>query len=58
MTITGLTNGDVIIFETSLTRAIAGDSSTCPNSGFGCSYTHNFVGTTYVYLTVDGSQAC
>ena len=58
ISITGLTNGDTVVFETLLTRAIAGDNVTCPSVGFGCTYTHNFVGSTYVYLTVDGSQAC
>ena len=57
--ITGLTNGDTIVFDSPTTYTVAGStSSPCPNIGFGCSYTYNFTGTGYVYLTIDGSNAC
>jgi hypothetical protein len=56
--ITGLVNGDEIDFVTLLTCGINGDTADCPNSTTGCVYTHTFVGTTYVYITVDGSVCC
>lgn len=58
MTITGLQVGDTIVFKTLLDCSIGGDTTTCPNSAGGCTYTHNFVGTTYVYLTIDASNCC
>lgn len=57
-TISGLNNGDTIVFTTLSSCSINGDSADCPNSAGGCSYTHNFVGTTYVYILVDGSNCC
>jgi len=57
-TITGLVNGDEIDFSTLLTCGINGDTADCPNSVSGCLYTHFFVSTTNVYITVDGSVCC
>jgi len=57
-TISGLQVGDTIVFSTLLACSINGDTADCPNSTTGCSYTHNFVGTTYVYITVDASVCC
>jgi len=57
-TISGLQNGDTLIFQTIASCGINGDTADCPNSITSCSYTHNFVGTTYVYITVDGSNCC
>ena len=58
-TITGLTSGDYVTFDTVNTYVIAGStSSPCPNTGFSCSYVYYFTGTGYVYLTIDGSNAC
>lgn len=57
-TISGLQNGDTVVFTTLLTCSINGDSADCPNSTTSCSYTHNFVGTTSVYITVDATNCC
>jgi hypothetical protein len=58
--ITGVTNGDIFIFQTLFGKVIAGSTSTCPSFGFGCNYTYTFTGTgsNFVYLTIDGSQIC
>lgn len=57
-TISGLVPGDTLVFTTIASCSINGDSADCPNSTTGCSYTHNFVGTTYLYITVDASNCC
>jgi hypothetical protein len=57
-TISGLQNGDTVVFTTLATCSINGDTADCPNSTTGCSYTHNFFGTTSVYITVDASNCC
>lgn len=57
-TISGLVNGDVLVFQTLLSCSINGDTADCPNSTTGCSYTHTFVGTQYIYITVDASNCC
>ena len=55
-TITGLTSGDSIQFTTTTACAINGDTSTCPNTTPGISYTYNFTGTDSVYITVNGGD--
>lgn len=57
-TISGLQNGDTVVFTTIGSCSINGDTADCPNSTTGCSYTHNFFGTSYVYITVDASNCC
>jgi len=57
-TISGLVSGDTLVFLTLLSCSIGGDNSNCPSSTVGCTYTHNYVGTTNVYLTVDASNCC
>lgn len=57
-TISGLNPGDTLVFTTLLYCAINGDSADCPNSAGGCTYIHNFVGTTSLYITVDASNCC
>lgn len=57
-TISGLQNGDSVVFQTIGYCSINGDTADCPNSTTACFYTHNFVGTTSVYITVDASQCC
>lgn len=60
-TITGLVNGDIIVFDSPQTYVVAGDTppASCPNSGFACSYTHTFgITSTDVYITIDGTVAC
>lgn len=57
-TISGLQNGDLVSFVTLLTCAINGDFQDCPNSAGSCVWNHTFNGTTYIYITVDGSQCC
>ena len=57
-TISGLQNGDTVVFTTLATCSINGDTADCPNSTTSCSYTYNFFGTGYVYITVDASICC
>lgn len=57
-TISGLVPGDLLIFSTLSACGINGDYPDCPNSVGGCTYVYNFVGTTSLYITVDGSQCC
>lgn len=57
-TISGLNPGDTLVFQTLLACSINGDSADCPNSTSGCFYTHNFIGTTSLYITVDASNCC
>lgn len=57
-TITGLTNGDSVVFTTLSAYSIAGSTSDCPISTGGCNYTYVYGGPTTVYITVDGSIAC
>lgn len=56
--ITGLSSGDTITFSCAGTEVVAGSTSSCPNSGFGCQYVYNITTSGYVYLTVDGTFAC
>jgi len=58
--ITGLTNGDSIVFSTLLDKAISGDPSDCPVSAGSCTYTHTFTGSgsNFVYITINGSNNC
>jgi hypothetical protein len=57
-TITGLVNGDTVEFTTLLGRLINGDNADCPNSATLCSYTHLFISTQSLYITVKGDVAC
>jgi hypothetical protein len=59
-TITGLSNGDVLYFDTIGGYILAQDNSNCPNSGFACSQVYNYVGSGIqsLYITVDGSTGC
>jgi hypothetical protein len=60
-TITGLNVGDDVDFTDTNTQAIAGSTTTCPSGpgGFGCTYSYSVVsGAQYVYITVDGLNAC
>lgn len=57
-TISGLQVGDELDFVTLASCSINGDTADCPNSTTGCVYSHTFVGTTYVYITVDASNCC
>ena len=59
-TITGLSNGDVLYFDTIGGYILAQDNTDCPNSGFACSQVYNYVGSGIqsLYITVDGSTGC
>ena len=59
-TITGLSNGDVLYFDTIGGYVLAQDNTDCPNSGFACSQVYNYVGSGIqsLYITVDGSIGC
>lgn len=59
-TLSGLSNGDTIVFSEVNTRGVAGSlTNPCPDSGFLCSYTVNIVtGANYVYLTIDSDNVC
>lgn len=59
-TLSGLSNGDAIVFSEVNTRGVAGSlTNPCPDSGFLCSYTVNIVtGANYVYLTIDSDNVC
>ena len=58
--INGVSNGDQFVFSTLLSKAISGNTSDCPVSAGSCTYSYTFTGTgaNYVYITIDGSQAC
>lgn len=61
-TINGLQIGDTVEFTDSNTQAIAGSTTVCPSGpgGFGCNYNHTVLssGAEFVYITVDGQNAC
>ena len=61
-TISGITTGDSISFSDSNTQAVAGSTSVCPSGpgGFSCTYNYSVLvsGPQYVYISVDGSNAC
>lgn len=51
--------GDIVTFSDVDNKTIAGDSSVCPESGFGCTYQVTISsGTNWAYLTLDGSIIC
>ncbi len=58
--INGVSNGDQFVFSTLLSRAISGDTSDCPVGAGSCTYSYTFTGTgaNYVYITMDGNDAC
>lgn len=58
--INGLSDGDVLVFQTINLCGINGNTSDCPNNIAGCTYTYTFTGTgtNFIYLTVDGSNCC
>ena len=59
-TITGLSNGDVLYFDTIGGYVLAQSNIDCPDSGFACSQVYNYVGSGIqsLYITVDGSIGC
>lgn len=61
-TINGLQIGDTVEFTDSNTQAIAGSTTVCPSGpgGFSCNYNHTVLssGAEFVYITVDGQNAC
>lgn len=61
-TITGVVLGDSIAFTNSLTYKIAGDFSSCPVTAASGTCIYGYFVTSslaqYVYLTIDGDNAC